>query len=119
RASAFGVKVPDGVRVDFGRAMERMRRLRASIAPNDAARRFRELGVDVFLGEGRFTGPHSIEVAGERLSFKKAVIATGARAAAPPIEGLKEVPYLTNETIFSLTELPGRLAVVGAGPIGC
>jgi pyruvate/2-oxoglutarate dehydrogenase complex dihydrolipoamide dehydrogenase (E3) component len=62
---------------------------------------------------------HTVEVAGERLSFKKAVIATGARAAAPPIDGLDTVDYLTNETVFSLTELPKRLAVVVAGPIGC
>ncbi|MBE1426807.1 pyruvate/2-oxoglutarate dehydrogenase complex dihydrolipoamide dehydrogenase (E3) component [Desulfomicrobium macestii] len=115
----FGVHVPDGTRVDFGQVMERMRRLRASIAPNDSARRFRDLGVDVFLGQGRFTDSHTVEVGGERLSFVKAVVATGARAAAPPIEGLETVRYLTNETIFSLTELPGRLAVIGTGPVGC
>ena len=118
-AGEFGVHVPDGTRVDFGQVMERMRRLRASIAPNDSARRFRDLGVDVFLGQGRFTDAHTVEVGGERLSFVKAVIATGARAAAPPIEGLETVRYLTNETIFSLTELPGRLAVIGTGPVGC
>ncbi|SFL79567.1 Pyruvate/2-oxoglutarate dehydrogenase complex, dihydrolipoamide dehydrogenase (E3) component [Desulfomicrobium norvegicum] len=118
-AGEFGVHVPDGTRVDFGQVMERMRRLRASIAPNDSARRFRDLGVDVFLGQGRFTDAHTVEVGGERLSFVKAVVATGARAAAPPIEGLETVRYLTNETIFSLTELPGRLAVIGTGPVGC
>ncbi|MCF8052679.1 MAG: mercuric reductase [Desulfobacterales bacterium] len=118
-AGRFGVHVPDGVDVDFGQAMERMRRLRASIAPHDSARRFTDLGIDVFIGDGRFVDAHTVEVAGDRLAFKKAVIATGARAAAPPIEGLGEISYLTNETIFSLTELPGRLAVIGAGPIGC
>ncbi|NCC94626.1 MAG: FAD-binding protein, partial [Opitutae bacterium] len=118
-AGEFGVHVPDGTRVDFGQVMERMRRLRASIAPNDSARRFRDLGVDVFLGQGRFTDAHTVEVGGERLSFVKAVVATGARAAAPPIEGLETVRYLTNETIFSLTELPRRLAVIGTGPVGC
>ncbi len=118
-AAEFGVQVPEGVRVDFSRVMERMRRLRASIAPNDSAKRFRELGADVFIGNGRFVDPHTLEVAGERLRFKKAVIATGARASAPPIEGLDQVEYLNNETLFSLTELPKRLAVIGAGPIGC
>ncbi len=118
-AAEFGVHVPEGVRVDFGQAMERMRRLRASIAPNDSARRFSDLGIDVFIGEGRFTDAHTVAVAGERLRFKKAVIATGARASAPPIAGLDEVEFLTNETLFSLTELPQRLAVIGAGPIGC
>jgi pyruvate/2-oxoglutarate dehydrogenase complex dihydrolipoamide dehydrogenase (E3) component len=118
-AGAFGVQVPDGVKVDFGQAMERMRRLRASIAPNDSVKRFTDLGIDVFIGAGRFVDAATVEVGGERLSFKKSVIATGARASAPPISGLDEVAYLTNETLFSLTELPKRLAVIGAGPIGC
>ena len=118
-AGDFGVHVPEGVKFDFGKAMERMRRLRASIAPNDSVKRFTDLGIDVFIGAGRFVDSSTIEVGGERLSFKKAVIAAGARAAAPPIAGLDEVAYLTNETIFSLTELPKRLGVIGAGPIGC
>jgi pyruvate/2-oxoglutarate dehydrogenase complex dihydrolipoamide dehydrogenase (E3) component len=99
--------------------MERMRRLRAGISKHDSAQRFRSLGVDVFLGDAKFSGPDTIAVAGKTLRFKRAVIATGARAAAPPIEGLAEAGYLTNETAFSLTELPRRLAVIGAGPIGC
>lgn len=118
-AAKFGVHVPDGVKVHFGEAMERMRRLRASIAPHDSVKRFSDMGIDMFMGAGRFIGPLTVEVAGERLAFKKAVIATGARAAAPPIEGLDDVAYLTNETVFSLTELPKRLAIIGAGPIGC
>ena len=118
-ASAYGVDVPQGVRVDFARVMERVRRLRAEISPNDSVRRFQEMGVDVFLGEGRFSGPDRVEVGGRTLSFARAVIATGARAAAPPIPGLAEAGYLTNETLFTLTELPARLVVVGAGPIGC
>jgi pyruvate/2-oxoglutarate dehydrogenase complex dihydrolipoamide dehydrogenase (E3) component len=118
-AGAFGVHVPQGVTIDFGQAMERMRRLRAAIAPHDSVQRFSDLGIDVFIGEGRFVDGHTVEVAGERLNFKKAVIATGARAAAPPIQGLEEISYLTNESVFSLTELPKRLAVIGAGPIGC
>jgi pyruvate/2-oxoglutarate dehydrogenase complex dihydrolipoamide dehydrogenase (E3) component len=118
-AGGFGVEVPDGVRVNFSAVMERMRRLRAGISPHDSARRFRELGVDVFIGSARFTGPDAVEVDGQTLRFAKAVIATGARASAPPTPGLKEAGYLTNETVFSLTELPRRLAVIGAGPIGC
>lgn len=118
-AAEFGVVIPEGVRIDFAKAMERMRRVRASIAPHDSAGRFREMGVDVFLGAGRFLDSSTVEVAGERLRFKKAVIATGARAWAPPIAGLSEVEYLTSETVFSVGELPERLAVIGAGPIGC
>ena len=118
-AAEFGINVPAGMTVDFGKAMERMRRLRAGISPHDSAKRFTELGVDVFLGSGKFTGPDCVEVAGQPLRFSKAVIATGARAAAPPIPGLKDVSYLTNETLFSLTKLPKRFGVIGAGPIGC
>lgn len=108
-----------GVKVDFGKVMERMRRLRADLGPHDSAQRFAGLGVDVFLGEGRFTGEDCIEVEGQTLRFVKAVIATGARAAVPPIHGLSAVRYLTNETLFTLTELPKRFGVLGAGPIGC
>jgi pyruvate/2-oxoglutarate dehydrogenase complex dihydrolipoamide dehydrogenase (E3) component len=118
-ANEYGVHVPPGSAVDFSSIMERMRRLRAEISPHDSAARFRDLGVDVFLGEGRFTGPDSLEVDGRQLRFSKAVIATGTRPAQPPIPGLAEAGFLTNETIFSLTELPKRLAAIGAGPIGC
>lgn len=118
-AAEFGVNTAERPEVDFPRVMERMRRLRASISPHDSAARFRDLGVDVFLGQGKFVSSDTIEVGGQSLKFKKAVIATGARAAAPPIPGLDQVPYLTNETVFSLTELPRRLAIIGAGPIGC
>jgi pyruvate/2-oxoglutarate dehydrogenase complex dihydrolipoamide dehydrogenase (E3) component len=99
--------------------MERMRRLRAGISVHDSSARFRGLGIDVFLGEGKFVGPDAIEVGGRRLRFRRAVIATGGRAAIPPIPGLAGAGYLTNETIFNLTELPARLAVIGGGPIGC
>lgn len=116
-AAALGVQVSD-VSVDFAAVMERMRRLRAAIAPNDSVERFSRLGVDVYLGEARFTGPTTVEVDGRTLQFARAVVATGARAAAPPIPGLAEAGYLTNETVFWLTELPRRLLVIGAGPIG-
>ncbi|MEE9601797.1 MAG: mercuric reductase, partial [Thermoguttaceae bacterium] len=80
---------------------------------------YRELGVDVFLGRARFTSPRTVDVDGKTLRFRKAVIATGARAARPTIPGLAESRFLTNETVFSLTQLPPHLAVIGAGPIGC
>jgi pyruvate/2-oxoglutarate dehydrogenase complex dihydrolipoamide dehydrogenase (E3) component len=117
-AAQFGVRVPPGVTVDFPAVMERLRQLRADISPHDSAARFRSLGIDVFLGQGQFTGPDTVTVAGQTLKFKRAVIAAGARASPPPIPGLKEAGYLTNESVFSLTELPRRLAVIGAGPIG-
>jgi pyruvate/2-oxoglutarate dehydrogenase complex dihydrolipoamide dehydrogenase (E3) component len=118
RAPQFGVRAALE-QIDFPAAMERMRQLRARISVNDSARRFRDLGVDVYLGEARFVDSSTVDVDGIRLPFKRAVIATGARAAAPPIPGLDRTPYLTNETLFSLTELPQRFGVIGAGPIGC
>jgi pyruvate/2-oxoglutarate dehydrogenase complex dihydrolipoamide dehydrogenase (E3) component len=118
-ADAYGIESVD-VQVNFGRVMERMRRLRAELSAKDSARRFQnELGVDVFMGEARFTGVDTVEVGDQTLRFRKACIATGARAAAPQIHGLAKAGYLTNETVFSLTELPRRIAVLGAGPIGC
>ena len=79
-----GPAVPADAGGDFGAAMERMRRLRAGISVHDGARRFQGLGVDVFLGEGRFLSPDTVEVGGKRLRFRRAVIATGARAARRP-----------------------------------
>jgi pyruvate/2-oxoglutarate dehydrogenase complex dihydrolipoamide dehydrogenase (E3) component/uncharacterized membrane protein YdjX (TVP38/TMEM64 family) len=119
RAHDFGIKVPEGVEVDFPSVMERMRRLRARISHHDSAERFRGLGVDVFLGQARFTSGKTIEVGDKILRFSKAVIATGARAYHPDIKGLSEAGFLTNESVFSLTERPARLAVIGGGPIGC
>jgi pyruvate/2-oxoglutarate dehydrogenase complex dihydrolipoamide dehydrogenase (E3) component len=119
-AADFGIRVPGGYDVDFGAVMERMRRLRAGISVNDSAKRFsEELGVDVFLGNARFTGADAVQVSDAVLRFRKAVIASGARAFEPGIEGLAEAGFLTNETVFSLTERPERLAVIGAGPLGC
>lgn len=104
---------------DFPRAMERLRALRADIARNDSAERFRRLGVDVFFGDGRFTGPDRLSVDRTELRFRRAVIATGASPALPAIPGLTEAGCLTNETVFGLEKLPPRLTVLGAGPIGC
>lgn len=104
---------------DFGTAMARMRRLRAGISRVDGAARYRELGVDVFLGEGRFVAGDRVAVDGKSLHFRRAVIATGARAVEPPIPGLASCGFLTNETVFTVTELPRRLLVIGAGPVGC
>src|SRR4051812_34775102 len=89
RAAPPGIPVSPPA-IDFGSVMERMRKLRAGLAPHDSAARFRDLGVDVFLGQGAFTGPDTLSVAGQTLRFQRAVIATGARAAVPDVPGLKE-----------------------------
>lgn len=118
-ALPFGIHPPAEINVDFPAVMERMRRLRAGISPHDSVERFRKLGIDVFLGQGEFINQNTIAVGESMLRFKKAAIATGARAAQLSIPGLEAARYLTNETVFSLTERPNRLAVIGGGPIGC
>ena len=119
-AKQFGISTAGEIQVDFPAVMERLRRVRAEISPHDSAQRFQqEFGVDVFFGDARFSGPQTVEVAGKSLRFRKAAIATGSRPAQLPIEGLEEASYLTNETVFSLTERPNRLAVIGGGYIGC
>ena len=122
-AADFGGPVATGDG-DFAAAMTRMRTLRAEMSRVDAASRFRGLGVDVFLGEGRFVARDAIAVRDRNgheasLRFRRAIIATGARAAVPPIQGIEETGYLTNETVFELESRPSRLLVVGGGPIGC
>jgi len=115
-AASLGIHVGE-VKVDFPFIMERMRKLRARIAPNDALTLTSKVGADVFQGKGRFTGEHTIEVNGKTLHFKKAVVATGGQPRVPPIPGLDKVPFVTNKTLFNLSELPRRM-IVGAGPIG-
>lgn len=123
KAPEFGLHIPAGVQYDFGAVMARMRKLRARISQNDSVHRYASLGVDVYIGSGRFIGTDTIHVegsAGNRtLTFARAAICTGARASVPTVPGLQEAGYRTNETVFSLTELPQRLGVIGAGPIGC
>jgi len=117
-AEMFGVKHARG-EVDFPKVMERMRKLRAKISPHDSVRRFAGLGIDVFMGHARFIDGETMDVDGVKLKFKKAVVASGARAVRPDVPGLAEAGFLTNETIFNLTELPKRFLVIGGGPIGC
>lgn len=117
-ADDYGITVSEP-EIDFGAVMERLRKLRAGIAPHDSAQRFKELGIDVYLGQAAFEKGNTVRVGDQVLAYSKAVIATGARASAPPIPGLKDIPYHTNETLFSLTEKPKSLGIIGAGPIGC
>jgi len=118
-AEHYGAQSPADIHVDFAAAMQRMRRIRARISRVDSVQRLSAAGVDVFLGEARFTGTDTLSVDGTRLRFRKAVIATGARPDTPSIPGLVEAGFLTNENVFDLTELPRRLLVIGGGPLGC
>jgi pyruvate/2-oxoglutarate dehydrogenase complex dihydrolipoamide dehydrogenase (E3) component len=119
-ASEYGISVPENVKADFSVVMEQMRKVRSQISSNDSAVRFQEeFGVDIFLGKAYFSSKNTIDVFGQKLRFKKAVIATGSRPIIPQIEGLETAGYITNENVFSLTELPESLAVIGGGYIGC
>ena len=104
--------------VDFARVHDHVHGVIGAIAPHDSVERFEGLGVQVIQGAARFTGPREVEVNGHRVRARRFVIATGSSAAVPPIEGLDGVPYLTNETVFDLTERPEHLLVIGGGPIG-
>jgi pyruvate/2-oxoglutarate dehydrogenase complex dihydrolipoamide dehydrogenase (E3) component len=111
--------IAQAMTVDFKLVMERMRQVRSGISHHDSAQRFKDLGIDVFFGNAQFVDHHSITVNNQTLKFKKAAIASGARAVRPDVPGLAAAGYLTNETVFSLTDRPKRLAVIGGGPIGC
>ncbi len=122
-AAGLGLPLAEGARIDFAAAMDRMRALRTEISAEDSVERYREeFGVEIYLGRARFAGGRIVRVDGpagaRELEFRKAIVASGARPFVPPIEGLAEAGYRTNETIFNLTTRPARLAVIGGGPIG-
>jgi len=117
-AGPFGVTAPS-IDVDFGKVHDHVQRVIAAIAPTDSMERFTGLGVRVIKGHARFTDRRTVVVGDEfEIRARRFVIATGSAPALPPIPGLDEGPYLTNETVFDLTERPDRLIVIGAGPIG-
>jgi pyruvate/2-oxoglutarate dehydrogenase complex dihydrolipoamide dehydrogenase (E3) component/uncharacterized membrane protein YdjX (TVP38/TMEM64 family) len=104
---------------DFAEVMERVQVVVAKVAPHDSVERYTGLGVDVVQGEARLVSPWEVEVDGRRISARSLIIATGARPLVPPIPGLDGVPYLTSDNLWALRQLPGRLVVLGGGPIGC
>jgi pyruvate/2-oxoglutarate dehydrogenase complex dihydrolipoamide dehydrogenase (E3) component len=118
RAAAFGL-AQDAPRVDFAKVQAHVRGVIAAIAPNDSEERFTGLGVTVLREPGRFTGPSEVSVGETRIRARRFVVATGSMAFVPPVPGLGDLPYLTNETIFDIDRLPAHLLVMGGGPIGC
>ncbi len=118
-ASEYGVEVSQGWKVEFKKVIQRVHALQLFLAPNDSVTRLKNLGLDLFLGEGRFTGRREVEVAGQKIRFKKAIISTGTQPIPLNVPGIGFSDYLTNQNVFNLSELPRRLAVFGAGPIGC
>ena len=128
-----GISIDGAVKVDFAKVMERIRRIRAGISSNDSADRFaKDLGVEVFIGHGKFASKNSVVVNDKTLNFNKAVIATGGYPSLFPMDGLKELhesntcpvegkprPYvMTNETFFNMTHQPKKMVVIGPGVIG-
>jgi pyruvate/2-oxoglutarate dehydrogenase complex dihydrolipoamide dehydrogenase (E3) component/uncharacterized membrane protein YdjX (TVP38/TMEM64 family) len=107
------------VEYSFGEVMARVQRIIKTIEPHDSVERYTKLGVEVIQGKARITSPWTVEVNGQIISTRAIVIATGSRPAIPPIPGLEQVRYYTSDTIWSLTERPDRLVVLGGGPIGC
>jgi pyruvate/2-oxoglutarate dehydrogenase complex dihydrolipoamide dehydrogenase (E3) component len=115
--AAFGI-APVEPRVDFGKVMDHVTQVIAAIAPNDSVERFEGLGVHVLKEEARFVGRTELSAGPHRIKSRRIVLATGSRPTAPPIPGLADVPYLTNETVFANRTLPDPLIVIGGGPIG-
>ncbi len=118
RAAELGLRDAE-VRFDFAEVMARVRRVIETIEPHDSAARYARLGVEVIQGRARILSPWQVAVEGRVLSGRNIVIATGARPFVPPLPGLEQVAYLTSETLWRIRERPGRLLVLGGGPIGC
>lgn len=117
KAGDFGLSGAEP-KVTFRRVHDHVQQVIAGIAPTDSAERFRAMGVNVIEGEARFSDRRTLAVGDARIRARRFVVATGSDPAIPPIAGLSEVPYHTNETIFSLTRRPAHLAILGAGPVG-
>ncbi|MBJ6124611.1 dihydrolipoyl dehydrogenase family protein [Microvirga splendida] len=116
-AGDFGIGAGEAV-VDFARIHAHVKGTIAAIAPVDSVARYRAMGVRVIEGEARFTDAHTVVAAGQAIRARRFVIAAGSRPAVPPIPGLDQVPYLTNETVFDLVDRPGHLVVIGGGAVG-
>lgn len=117
-SSIFGVDASN-VAVDFARSMAHVQEVIANIAPHDSVDRFEGFGVTVVRAAARLTGKRTLQADGRAFRAKRIVIASGSRPAVPPVDGLADVPYLTNETIWDLRERPRHLVIMGGGPIGC
>jgi pyruvate/2-oxoglutarate dehydrogenase complex dihydrolipoamide dehydrogenase (E3) component len=117
-ARRFGVNGHEPA-IDFLGVHDHVKGVIAAIAPHDSQERFEKLGVEVIRAHARFVGPQEVEADGRRIRARRIVVATGSSPAVPPIPGLAEMPYLTNETVFDLTERPEHMVVIGGGPIGC
>ncbi|MDG5468579.1 dihydrolipoyl dehydrogenase [Deltaproteobacteria bacterium IMCC39524] len=117
RAKEFGLQ-SGHVEYDFGEVMERVQRVIKKVEPHDSIERYTALGVDCFTGEAKITSPWTVEVDGETLTTRNIIVATGASPLVPPITGIEKVDFLTSDNLWQLRQNPGRLVVLGGGPIG-
>ncbi|MBL8783156.1 MAG: FAD-dependent oxidoreductase, partial [Alphaproteobacteria bacterium] len=117
RAPEFGVDAGEP-KTDFARVMKHVHDVIAAIEPNDSVERFEKLGVRVVKASARFVGPHEVEAGDLKISARYFIVATGSSPLKPPIPGLEQTPYFTNETLFDNTVLPEHLIIIGGGPIG-
>ncbi len=118
RAKEFGIDSASG-QVNFPRVMERIQSVVKAIEPHDSVERYTSLGVECVAGEAMITSPWTVQVGDREITTRSIVLATGARPFVPPIPGVEQVDYLTSDSLWDLRELPKRLLVLGAGPIGC
>ena len=118
RSQEFGIGKAQA-EFEFAEVMERIQQVVRQIEPHDSVERYTGLGVDVIQGEARITSPWTVEVNGESIRSRNIVVATGGRPFVPPIEGIDQVDYYTSDNLWDMREKPGKLAVLGGGPIGC
>lgn len=118
KSAPFGVRPTDPV-IDHSAVYEHVQAVIGAIEPNDSVERFEGLGVNVIQAEARFVDRHTVEAGGKRVKARRFVIATGSSAFVPPIPGLEDVSFHTNESIFTADRFPEHLIVIGGGPIGC
>ena len=117
RAGRFGIAAAEPA-IDFEKVHDHVHGVIGAIAPHDSVERFEGLGVRVIQEHGKFVGPNRVQAGDTVITAKRVVISTGSRAGVPPVPGLEDVPYLTNETVFDKKSAPDHLIVLGGGPIG-
>lgn len=116
-ADRFGIAAGEPT-VDFEKVHDHVHGVIGAIAPHDSVERFEGMGVRVIQERGKFVGPNKVQAGDTVITAKRVVISTGSRAGVPPIPGLEDVPFLTNETVFDKKAAPDHLVVIGGGPIG-
>lgn len=118
RASIYGLR-DTPIEFEFNQIMDRVQSVIRRIEPVDSVERYTSVGVNCEIGEAKLTSPFSVEVNGKSITTRKIIIASGAQPVVPCIPGLEASGYLTTETLWDMRELPRRVALIGAGPVGC